>query len=167
MEWVYHQILQLTTRRKELFKQHKCSPLPSIIIPPLSQLPVFVGFTVVLSRLSIDPTPFDSESFFTLSTLAHPDPTMTLPVILGFLTMANVESGNWVLNAAEREQVRKADEEEKKRILDGGKPRLHPGKVLKTFLRGLSIARIIIAAMTPGVRFYSCFYLWWHYDRTL
>ena len=74
--------------------------------------------------------------------------------------MANVESGNWVLNAAEREQVRKADEEEKKRILDGGKPRLHPGKVLKTFLRGLSIARIIIAAMTPGVRFYSCFYLW-------
>ena len=156
---VYYQILQLTMRRKELFKQYKCSPLPSIIIPPLAQLPVFVGFTVVLSRLSIDPTPFDSESFFTLSTLAHPDPTMTLPVILGFLTMANVESGNWVLNAAEREQVRKADQKEKKRVSEGGKPRLHPGKVLKTFLRGLSIVRIIIAAMTPGVRifFLLCF----------
>jgi len=140
----------LTTRRKELFKQYKCSPLPSIVIPPLTQLPVFVGFTFILSRLSIDPTPFDSESFFTLSTLAHPDPTMTLPVILGFLTMANVESGNWVLNAAEREQARKADQEEKKRVLEGGKPQLHPSKVLKTFLRGLSVVRIIIAAMTPG-----------------
>lgn len=153
---IYYRILQLTTRRKQLFKQYKCSPLPSIIIPPLAQLPVFVGFTLVLSRLSIDPTPFDSESFFTLSTLAHPDPTMTLPVILGFLTMANVESGNWVLNAAEREQLRKRDQEEKKRVLEGGKPKLHPGKVLKTFLRGLSIIRIIIAAMAPGVKF--CYY---------
>jgi len=75
---------------------------------------------------------------------------MTLPVILGFLTMANVESGNWVLNAAEREQVRKANQEEKKRVLEGGKPQLHPGKVLKTFLRAFSVVRIIIAAMTPG-----------------
>ena len=149
--------LQLTARRKELFKEYKCSPLPSIIIPTLSQLPFFVGFTVVLSRLSIDPTPFDSESFLTLSTLAHPDPTMTLPVILGFLTMANVESGNWVLTAAEREQVRRAEEEERKRVLEGGKPRIHFGKVLKTSLRGLSIVRIIIAAMTPGVRFFPCF----------
>jgi mitochondrial inner membrane protein COX18 len=150
---------QLTMRRKELLKQYKCSPLPSIIVPTLSQLPFFVCFTVVLSRLSVDPTPFDSESFFTLSTLAHPDPTMTLPVILGFLTMANVESGNWVLNAAEREQVRRADQEERKRVSEGGKPRIHVGKILKTSLRGFSIVRIIIAAMTPGVRFSSCFIL--------
>jgi len=140
----------LTARRKELFKEYRCSPLLSIITPPLAQLPVFVTFTVVLSRLSEHPTPFDSESFFTLSTLAHADPTMTLPVILGFLSMANVESGNWVLNAAEREQERKADQEERKRILGGGKPRLHPGKVFKTILRGLSIVRIIIAGLTPG-----------------
>jgi inner membrane protein COX18 len=142
----------LTARRKELFKEHRCSPLPSIIIPPLSQLPVFVGFTIVLSRLSVDPTPFDSESFLTLTSLMHPDPTMTLPVVLGFLTMANVESGNWVMNAAEREQQHKVAERESKRIAEGGNPRLHPGKVLKTLLRGLSIVRIIIAAITPGVR---------------
>ncbi|KAF8165260.1 60Kd inner membrane protein-domain-containing protein [Crassisporium funariophilum] len=140
----------LTTQRKELFKKHKCSPLPSIIIPPLSQIPVFIGFSIILGRLSVDPTPFDAESFLTLSTLAHPDPTMTLPVVLGFLTMANVESGNWVMNAAEREQVRKTEEQEAKRVADGGKPRIHPGKVLKTVLRGLSIFRIVIAAMTPG-----------------
>ena len=68
--------------------------------------------------------------------------------------MAHVESGNWVLNAAEREQVRKADLEEKKRILEGGKARLHPGKVLKNILRVFSVVRIVIAAMTPGVRFF-------------
>lgn len=74
--------------------------------------------------------------------------------------MANVESGNWVLNAAERAQAQKADQEEKKRVLEGGKPQLHPSKVLKTFLRGLSIVRIIIAAMTPGVGFSSCLSSW-------
>ena len=71
--------------------------------------------------------------------------------------MANVEAGNWVLNAAEREQVRKADQEERKRIFVGGKPRIRVGKVLKTSLRGLSIVRIIVASITPGVRFPSCF----------
>ncbi|KAJ3500756.1 hypothetical protein NLJ89_g9648 [Agrocybe chaxingu] len=140
----------LTAKRKELFKEHKCSPLPSIIVPPLSQLPVFIGFTIMLSRLSLDPTPFDSESFLTLTSLAHPDPTMTMPVVLGLLTMANVESGNWVMNAAEKEQLRAAEEREAKRVAEGGKPRIHPGKVIKSVLRGLSVFRIIIAAMTPG-----------------
>ena len=75
--------------------------------------------------------------------------------------MANVESGNWILKAAEREQVREADQEEKRRALVGGKCILarHPGKVRKTFLRELSIVRIIIAVMTSGVRLssYLCF----------
>ncbi|KAF8913988.1 membrane insertase OXA1/ALB3/YidC [Gymnopilus junonius] len=140
----------LTARRSELIKEHHCSPLPSIILPPLSQLPVFVGFTILLNRLSVAPTPFDSESFLTLTSLVSPDPTMTLPVILGFLTMANVESGNWVMNAAERQQRRAIEEQEAKRIAEGGKPRIHPGKVIKSTLRGLSILRIIVAALTPG-----------------
>jgi len=54
------------------------------------------------------------------------------------------------MNAAEREQQRQIAERESKRVAEGGKPRLHPGKVLKTLLRGLSIVRIIIAAITPG-----------------
>ncbi|KAF9534227.1 60Kd inner membrane protein-domain-containing protein [Crepidotus variabilis] len=140
----------LTAKRKELFKQYKCSPLASIVVPPLSQLPVFVGLTLMFNRLSQDPTPFDSESFLTLTSLAHPDPTMTLPVVLGFLTMANVESGNWVMNAAEKEQRRVTELKEARRIAEGGKPRIHPGKIIKTALRGLSVLRIVIAAMTPG-----------------
>lgn len=108
---------------------------------------------MVLNRLSQDPTPFDSESFLTLTSLAHPDPTMTLPVLLGFLTMANVESGNWVMNAAEREQQRAIEAEEAKRVASGGKVRIQPGKIIKFGLRALSIIRIIVAALTPGVSF--------------
>lgn len=140
----------LTARRKELFKEYNCRPLPSIIAPPLSQLPFFVITTVALGRLSLDPTPFDSESFLTLTTLAHPDPTLTLPIILGILTMANVESSNWVMNAAEREREQQIEEKHAKRIADGGKPHIQPKKVLKTVLRILSVGRIILASITPG-----------------
>lgn len=144
---------QLTAKRKELFKQHNCSPLPSMLIPPLSQLPFFIGFTVVLNRLSQEPTPFDSESFLTLTSLAHPDPTMTLPVVLGFLTMAHVESGNWVMSAAERERQRAIEAKEARLAAADGKMRIQPGKAIKSGLRALSIIRIIVAAMTPGVSY--------------
>jgi len=78
---------------------------------------------------------------------------MTLPVVLGLLTMANVESGNWVMNAAEREQKRTFEAEEAKRVATGGKVQIQPGKIISTSLRTLSIIRIIVAALTPGVSF--------------
>lgn len=110
-----------------------------MLIPPLSQLPVFMGLTVVFNRLSIAPTPFDSESFLTLTSLAHPDPTMALPLLLGFITMANVESKNWLMTAAEREQQRQFEN------------RPHAANLIKPILRGLSVIRIVVAAITPGV----------------
>ena len=67
--------------------------------------------------------------------------------------MANVESGNWVMNAAEREQQHATEAAEAKRIAIGGKVRIQPGKIIKMSLRGLSIIRIIVAALTPGVSF--------------
>ncbi|RDB22844.1 Mitochondrial inner membrane protein COX18 [Hypsizygus marmoreus] len=140
----------LTARRKELFKEHKCRPLPSIIVPPLAQLPIFVIGTIMLGRLSLDPTPFDTESFLTLTTLAHPDPTMTLPIILGIITMANVESSNWVMNAAERERARQIEERNAKRIAESGQKQIQPKGLIKPGLRLLSIGRIMIAAITPG-----------------
>ena len=108
---------------------------------------------MVLGRLSVDPTPFDSESFATLSTLAHPDPTMTLPILLGILTMANVESSSWVMTAAERERTRQIQEVNDKKSAElGNKARIiQPQKIVKTTLRFLSVVRIIVAAMTPGV----------------
>jgi inner membrane protein COX18 len=135
-------------------KEHNCTPLPSIIVPPLAQLPVFVLGTVMLGRLSLDPTPFDAESFLTLSTLAHPDPTMTLPIILGVITMANVESSNWVMNAAERERARQIEEQTAKRLAENGQLQIQPRSLIRSGLRILSVGRIIIAAMTPGVSAY-------------
>jgi inner membrane protein COX18 len=67
--------------------------------------------------------------------------------------MANVESSNWVMNAAERERVRKNEEKNAKRIADGGKPNIEPKRLLKTGLRVLSVGRIILASITPGVPF--------------
>ncbi|GLB33903.1 putative 60Kd inner membrane protein [Lyophyllum shimeji] len=140
----------LSNLRKNLFKKYKCRPLPTILVPPLTQLPVFILGTIMLGRLSLDPTPFDSESFLTLSTLAHPDPTMTLPIILGVATMANVESSNWVMNAAERERERQIEEQNAKILAAGGKPQIRPRALIKSGLRVLSIGRIIIAAVAPG-----------------
>lgn len=106
--------------------------------------------TIALGRMSIDPTPFDSESFWTLTTLAHPDLTMTLPIILGVLTMGNVESSNWVMTAAERVRAREVEEENMKAV-DAGQKLIKPQAIIKTGLRLLSVGRIIIASITPGV----------------
>ena len=56
-----------------------------MLIPAVSQLPLFVGFSVMLNNLSRHPTVFDSESFLTLTSLAHADPTVTLPIVIGLL----------------------------------------------------------------------------------
>ncbi|KAG6866439.1 hypothetical protein C0991_003957 [Blastosporella zonata] len=141
----------LTKIRKDLFKKYRCSPSATIAVPLLSQVPVFVLGTIMLGRLSLDPTPFDSESFLTLTTLAHPDPTMTLPIILGVLNMANVESSNWVMNAAERERAREIKEANAKAIAEGAQAKFQPRSILKSTLRVLSVGRIIICAMVPGV----------------
>ncbi|KAH0587677.1 hypothetical protein H2248_006443 [Termitomyces sp. 'cryptogamus'] len=149
----YHRersIEALTKIRKDLFKRYRCSPTPSIIVPIIAQLPVFILGTVMLQRLSLHPTPFDSESFLTLTTLTHPDPTLTLPIVLGMLTMTNVESSNWLMNTAERERVRRIEEQDAKALVEGGKPKIRPKSVIKSGLRVLSVARIAICAMMPG-----------------
>ena len=65
--------------------------------------------------------------------------------------MANVESSNWVMTAAERERSRLIEEQSAKRIAEGGKPNIEPKKFMKTGLRVLSVGRIILASITPGV----------------
>ena len=70
-----------------------------------------------LSRLSQPPTAFDSESFLTLTSLSHADPTFALPIALGLITLANVElslSIRWFASAEARER----EELEEKRIAE-------------------------------------------------
>jgi mitochondrial inner membrane protein COX18 len=121
-----------------------------MFIPPLVQLPPFFAITMMLRELSQSPTPFDSESFFSLTTLAHPDPTMTLPILLGAITMANVETNNWLMTATQRANLKKVEDKRAQMVADG-KRILEPGKIIKNALRGLSVIRILIASVMPGV----------------
>ena len=141
---------QATARRKELLAQHHASPTPTIVLPVVTQLPLFVGTTMVLSHASSAPTVLDSEAFFTLTSLAHADSTLTLPIMLGLITLANVESARWFVSAEvlQREaQVAKWTAERPAR----GEQILEPRKISQSALRILSVGRILIAAMVPGV----------------
>lgn len=139
----------LTTRRNQLFLEHRCRPGTTMLIPPVTQLPVFVGFSILLSRLSEAPTPFDSESFFTLSTLTHADPTGTLPIALGFITLANVESSRWFMTDAQLKREQQVEKWREERI-ERGETVLEPQKIIKSALRLMSVGRIAVASVVPG-----------------
>jgi hypothetical protein len=123
-----------------------------MLIPPLTQLPVFVGSSMFLARLSQAPnSAFDSEAFLTLTSLAHPDPTAALPIALGMITLANVESSRWFVSAV----VREREDAERERVAEQraqGRIVLEPRKIVQSGLRLLSVGRILIGAVVPGVR---------------
>ncbi|KAJ3506442.1 hypothetical protein NMY22_g17248 [Coprinellus aureogranulatus] len=140
----------LSARQKELFRLHGCQPWKTMVSPPLAQLPAFFAITIGLREIAQMPnTPFDSEAFLTLTTLAHPDPTMTLPIVLGLITMANVETSSLLMTATQKakfEQIEKKQEAAMKE----GKRLIQPGKIVKEALRGLSVVRILVASVMPG-----------------
>ncbi|KAG2116100.1 60Kd inner membrane protein-domain-containing protein [Suillus discolor] len=139
----------LTTRQKQLFSEYRCSPGFTMAIPIITQVPLFMGFSIVLNRLSQAPTPFDSESFLTLSTLAHVDPTATLPIALGLITLANVESSRWFMTDAQRERQEKVQKWKEDRVARG-ETVIEPQKIIKSALRLISVGRIVVATMVPG-----------------
>lgn len=110
--------------------------------------------SAVLANLSSNPASgFDSEAFLTLTTLAHPDPTMMLPIFVGLITMANVEASSWVMNAAEKEQIRQLEEQRSQMRDAKGNPvrTIRPASLVKGGMRVLSVVRIIFTAIAPGV----------------
>ncbi|TCD68200.1 hypothetical protein EIP91_011372 [Steccherinum ochraceum] len=136
-------------RRRELTRLHGCSPMFTMLLPAVSQLPLFVGFSLMLNNLSRLPTVFDSESFLTLTSLAHADPTATLPIVIGLLSLANTESSRWFITAEAVEREEKVKEwAAKKRAR--GETVIQPKILLQNGLRLYSIARILISAMFPG-----------------
>lgn len=124
--------------------------LPTMLIPPLSQLPVFVGISMALGRASAPPSVLDSESFLTLTSLTHGDPTLTLPIMLGIVTFANVDATRFFVTPerAAREQ-RQEEANAKKRA--AGEMTMQPRKIFQNTLRLAAVGRILIAALVPGV----------------
>ncbi|KAK7695905.1 hypothetical protein QCA50_000544 [Cerrena zonata] len=139
----------LKAKQRELFAKHGCSPTATMLIPMASQLPLFVGTSMLFSRLSQHPTVFDSESFLTLTSLSHSDPTLTLPIVLGLITLANVESSRWFMSADALERERKVSQWTAEKRAKGHTV-LQPKKIIQSSMRLFSIGRILIAAMVPG-----------------
>ena len=128
-------------------------------IPALTQLPVFVFSSLVVSRLTQPPSVLDSETFLTLTSLVNPDPTAVIPVLIGMITFANVESAKWFISDAQKsrqEKVEKWNAEKRAR----GDTVIEPKKIVQNALRVMSVGRILIAAMVPGVCFHPSLPLW-------
>lgn len=130
--------------------QYNCGPRLTFLLPIMTQLPLFFGSSVVLSHLCQSPTPFDAESFLTLSNLSHVDPTTTLPIVLGFITLANVESSTWFMTTAQRERKAAADVQFQKQA-EAGVIKFERSRIVKPALRFASVGRVILASMVPGV----------------
>jgi inner membrane protein COX18 len=126
-----------------------------MLLPAASQLPLFVGMTFVFNQACLPPTCLDMESFLFLSSLVHPDSTMALPIAIGLMTLANVETIK-LFNMSEkardqRAQTRKQEAEDEKK----GIVRIGASDVSKNMLRFFSIGRILISIPLPGVRLFQ------------
>ena len=134
-------------------------PWLTMLIPPLTQAAPAVRGLVHGSLQTIrDHRPCSTRNlgnFLTLPTsLSHADPTAALPIALGLITLMNVESSSsirWFASAEARER----EELEEKRNAEKrarGDIVLQPQKIVQSALRLLSVGRILIGALVPGVR---------------
>lgn len=145
---------QLEVHRKELLKKHHCTTAATMAIPIISQIPLFVTSTMFFSHIAHRPTPLDDESFWALTSMARPDPTATIPIALGLVTLANVETSHWFVGEEKRERTRVAQEAKERRekeLESQGNLRLQPRSIIQGGLRVFSVARIIIGTMVDGV----------------
>jgi len=139
----------MTIRRRQLLRQQNCHPLGTFLLPVMTQLPLFFGSSAVLNHLSQSPTPFDSESFMTLTNLSHVDPTTAFPIVLGLLTLANIESSGWFMTDAQRHKKATVGAKLEKST-EAGEITFEWSKIMKSGLRFASVGRILMASIVPG-----------------
>lgn len=143
--------LQMLVKSKDVFRKYRCTTLPTMVVPAVAQIPVFAMSTIVLREACQTPTILDSEAFLTITSLSHPDATMTLPIALGLITLANAESAKWWTSDAARERM-EAREKRKAENAKKGVREIDPRNAIQGGLRLLSVGRILIGALMPGVR---------------
>jgi inner membrane protein COX18 len=122
-----------------------------MLIPQLTYLPVFILSSVVYQNACAPPSPLDSESVFTLTSLTTTDPTGTLPIVIGLLTLANVETSQWLVGGQHARDVLQKTQALAKQDAEKGIVRIRPQAISKNILRAFSIARIMISMVMPGV----------------
>lgn len=143
--------MQMEARRKELFSALDCSPMKAVVIPAVMHLAVFVPMTVLFGAAAMPPTPLDSEGFWTITTLTHPDQSNVLPIALGLLTIATTDSSRWFISSERLHELKERDqrnlEKSRKSTL-----KFNVGSFFMNFARLSSIARVVLGMVVPGVR---------------
>ncbi|PBK72700.1 hypothetical protein ARMSODRAFT_881222 [Armillaria solidipes] len=135
---------------KQLCKVYRCQKIPTMVVPPLSQMAVFFPMSIFFGGVAADPfSGFDAESFMTLTSLSHPDETLTIPILVGLITMANVESSTWFMTATEKQAVAQR-EQRRKDAASKGVHHIAPANGIKQALRAVSVLRIVFAAQVSG-----------------
>ena len=119
-------------------------------VPALTQLPVFIFSSLMFSRLAQPPSVLDSETFLTLTSLVNPDPTAALPILIGLITFANAESAKWFISDARKTRQEKVEKWNAEKRAQGHTV-VEPTKIVQNSLRVMSVGRILIAAVVPGV----------------
>jgi inner membrane protein COX18 len=145
-----HAFYKLKQEQKKLVAEHNVSPIKTMAVPVLSQLPLFVLSTAVVYRMCQVPTPLDSESFLSLTSLSHVDPTGSIPIALGMLTFINVDSSSWFASAEKLQRDEIAQEKRMEQRQQGNVVALDSGR-FKGFLRLTSVGRIVMGMIVPGV----------------
>ncbi|KAG8720308.1 hypothetical protein FRC08_000604 [Ceratobasidium sp. 394] len=137
---------------KELNKIHRCSPLPTMIAPFAVHAPLFILATASFRQAALMHTapmnPLALESFLTLPSLAHTDPTGVLPITIGLLMFSNVELGRL---SRPTKQLKPTPSNDSGGTSTTELPRMSSlVTALENGLRGASILFIWVAMQAPG-----------------
>lgn len=111
------QVLSMKERRKrriELFKRHKCQAWKSLVLLPSVQMPLWISMSMVframcgwsvVSAIPIEPA-FKTEAWLWFPDLITSDPYAVLPLVIGCMSLANVEWNTInMMNAQQRRGV--------------------------------------------------------------
>ncbi|CAE7130381.1 unnamed protein product [Rhizoctonia solani] len=146
----------------ELNKIHRCSPIPTMILPFAVHAPLFIMATASFRQaalMSYPPmNPLASESFLTLPSLAQVDPTGVLPIAVGLIMFSNIELGRlsrpFKAKPTPSDAVLSTPDKSSKasgEIALAEQPKM--STIISAFengLRGVSILFIWIAMQAPG-----------------
>ncbi|GJJ07405.1 hypothetical protein Clacol_001607 [Clathrus columnatus] len=138
---------KLSEKRKELLKQHRCSPWLTMAISSVPQLPMFVLLSSTFLYISNEPgSVFKNEAIFSLQSLSHPDPTAAIPVMTGLISLATTETSHWFTNHG-KEDVPKLsvnNNNEERQIT------VRPTRYIKSVIRVLALGRVILTFLMPA-----------------
>ena len=122
--------------------------LPALSAP--TRLPVFVISSLAFTRSTRPPSVLDSETFLTLTLLVNPDSTATIPILICMITFANAEPVKWFISDAQRNRQEKVEERNTvKRVHEDTV--IESKKVVQNPLRVMSVEKVLVAAVEPGV----------------